>query len=227
MDVKSDRIVGAEALVRWQHPEHGLLLPGEFIALAEEAGLIGALGMLVLDIACRDIADFERNGRSFGRVAINLSAAQFSQADLLQQVSKTVAAWQVSPSSLEFEITESMVMFNREQAIRLMDGIRDLGCTLSIDDFGTGYSSLAYLKRFPVNSVKIDKSFINDIPHGPNDSAIVQAIIAMAHSLDLDVTAEGVETGIQLADPAPIRLRHVPGVLLQQGGRAGRIHGTD
>ncbi len=198
VDVESGRIVGAEALVRWQHPERGLLFPGEFITLAEEAGLIGALGMLVLDIACRDIADFERNGQTFGRVAINLSAAQFSQADLLQQVRKTVAAWQVSPSSLEFEITESMVMFNREQAILLMDGIRDLGCTLSIDDFGTGYSSLAYLQRFPVNSVKIDKSFINDIPHGANDSAIVQTIIAMAHSLGLEVTAEGVETAIQL-----------------------------
>lgn len=198
VDVESGRIVGAEALVRWRHPERGLLLPGEFISLAEEAGLISALGMQVLDIACRDVAGFEQSGQAFGRVAINLSAAQFNQADLLRHISQTVAAWRVSPSSLEFEITESMVMHNREQAIQLMDGIRDLGCTLSIDDFGTGYSSLAYLKRFPVNSVKIDKSFINDIPHGPNDSAIVQAIIAMAHSLSLEVTAEGVETGIQL-----------------------------
>ncbi len=198
VDVESGRIVGAEALVRWRHPERGLLLPGEFIPLAEEAGLISALGMQVLDIACRDVAGFEQSGQVFGRIAINLSAAQFNQADLLRHISQTVAAWQVSSSSLEFEITESMVMHNREQAIRLMNGIRDLGCTLSIDDFGTGYSSLAYLKRFPVNSVKIDKSFINDIPHGPNDSAIVQAIIAMAHSLGLEVTAEGVETGIQL-----------------------------
>ncbi len=198
VDVESGRIVGAEALVRWQHPERGLLLPGEFIPLAEEVGLIGQLGMLVLDVACRDIAGFEETGGSFGRVAINLSAAQFTQAGLLDDVSNTVRSRAVSPSSLEFEITESMVMHNREQAIQLMNGIRALGCWLSIDDFGTGYSSLAYLKRFPVNSVKIDRSFISDIPHGPNDSAIVQAIIAMAHTLGLEVIAEGVETEIQL-----------------------------
>jgi len=198
VDVDSGRIVGAEALVRWHHPQRGLLFPGEFIPLAEEAGLIGQLGMLVLDLACQDIAAFERTGRPFGRVAINLSAAQFNQASLLDQLRATVAAHGVSPSSIEFEITESMIMHNREQATEVMKGLRGLGCTLSIDDFGTGYSSLAYLKRFPVNSVKIDRSFISDIPQGPNDSAIVQAIIAMAHTLGLEAIAEGVETGLQL-----------------------------
>ncbi len=198
VDVDSGHIVGAEALVRWQHPQRGLLFPGDFIPLAEEAGLIGQLGMLVLDLACRDIAAFERAGQPFGRVAINLSAAQFSQPSLLEQLRATVAAHGVSPSSIEFEITESMIMHNREQATEVMKGLRGLGCTLSIDDFGTGYSSLAYLKRFPVNSVKIDRSFISDIPQGPNDSAIVQAIIAMAHTLGLEAIAEGVETGLQL-----------------------------
>lgn len=198
VDVRSECIVGAEALVRWQHPERGLLLPGEFIGLAEDAGLIGPLGMMVLDIACRDIVSFGQQCQPFGRVAINLSASQFNHPDLLGNIQHTVNSWGVAPSSLEFEITESMVMHNRDQAMKLMDHIRALGFTLSIDDFGTGYSSLAYLKRFPVNSVKIDKSFINDIPQGANDSAIVQAIIAMAHTLGLEVTAEGVETKIQL-----------------------------
>jgi diguanylate cyclase (GGDEF)-like protein len=198
VDVQSGRIVGAEALVRWQHPERGLLFPGEFIALAEEAGLINTLGLLVLDIACADIVEFRKQNLSFGRIAINLSGNQFNEGNLLYDVMEVVDSWQVAPSDLEFEITESMVMHNRDQAIGLMDSIRELGFTLSIDDFGTGYSSLAYLKRFPVDSVKIDKSFINDIPADPNDSAIVQAIIVMAHTLGLKVTAEGVETLTQL-----------------------------
>lgn len=198
VNVHSGRIVGAEALVRWNHPDRGLLFPGEFIALAEEAGLINALGLLVLHTTCADIVEFRKQNLSFGRVAINLSGNQFNEGDLLKDLKQVIDTHQVSPGDLEFEITESMVMNNREQAIDLMDGIRAMGFTLSIDDFGTGYSSLAYLKRFPVDSVKVDKSFINDIPTDPNDSAIVQAIIVMAHTLGLDVTAEGVETLTQL-----------------------------
>ncbi|MES2073147.1 MAG: EAL domain-containing protein [Pseudomonadota bacterium] len=198
LDIASGRIVGAEALVRWNHPERGILLPGEFITLAEEAGLIGRLGMLVLDIACRDVLAFRAVDKSFGRVAINLSGAQFNDANLLADVQSVVEFWRVSPESIEFEITESMVMHNREQAIVLMDGLKAAGFTLSIDDFGTGYSSLAYLKRFPVDSVKIDRSFIKDIPEDPNDTAIVLAIVAMAHTLGLKVIAEGVETATQL-----------------------------
>ncbi len=198
IDVNSGQIVGAEALVRWNHPEHGVLLPGEFIALAEEAGLIGRIGMLVLDIACRDILAFRAADKSFGRVAINLSGAQFNDVHLLEDVKSVVDFWRVESSSIEFEITESMVMHNREQAIVLMDGLKAAGFTLSIDDFGTGYSSLAYLKRFPVDSVKIDRSFIKDMPSDPNDTAIVLAIVAMAHTLGLKVIAEGVESALQL-----------------------------
>ncbi|MFZ6646497.1 EAL domain-containing protein [Undibacterium sp. TJN25] len=198
LDIASGRIVGAEALVRWNHPERGILFPGEFITLAEEAGLIGRLGMLVLDIACRDVLAFQAVDKSFGRVAINLSGAQFNDANLLADVQSVVEFWRVSPQSIEFEITESMVMHNREQAIVLMDGLKAAGFTLSIDDFGTGYSSLAYLKRFPVDSVKIDRSFIKDMPEDPNDTAIVLAIVAMAHTLGLKVIAEGVETATQL-----------------------------
>ena len=196
--VISGNIVGAEALVRWAHPERGILLPGEFIALAEEAGLIGRIGMLVLDIACRDILMFRAADKNFGRVAINLSGAQFNDLHLLDDVKSVVDFWRVDPTSIEFEITESMVMHNREQAIVLMDGLKAAGFTLSIDDFGTGYSSLAYLKRFPVDSVKIDKSFIKDMPGDPNDTAIVLAIVAMAHTLGLKVIAEGVESDLQL-----------------------------
>src|SRR5450830_63110 len=198
VDLKSSRIVGAEALVRWQHPVRGLLPPGEFIGLAEEAGLIDQIGLQVLDRACVDIDSLNRLGLAFGRIAINLAGSQFNDDNLLADIQRVVQARGVSSASLEFEITESMVMHNREQAIAIMDGIRALGFTISIDDFGTGYSSLAYLKRFPVDNVKIDRSFITDIPHDANGSAIVQAIIAMAHALNLKVVTEGVETEVQL-----------------------------
>ncbi|WP_408168845.1 bifunctional diguanylate cyclase/phosphodiesterase [Herbaspirillum rhizosphaerae] len=198
VDLKSSRIVGAEALVRWQHPVRGLLPPGEFIGLAEEAGLIDQIGLQVLDRACVDIDSLNRLGLAFGRIAINLAGSQFNDDNLLADIQRVVQSRGVSSASLEFEITESMVMHNREQAIAIMDGIRALGFTISIDDFGTGYSSLAYLKRFPVDNVKIDRSFITDIPHDANGSAIVQAIIAMAHALNLKVVTEGVETEVQL-----------------------------
>ncbi|MES2048511.1 MAG: EAL domain-containing protein [Pseudomonadota bacterium] len=209
--VTSGDIVGAEALVRWNHPERGILLPGEFVALAEEAGLIGRIGMLVLDIACRDILTFRAADENFGRVAINLSGAQFNDVHLLEDVKSVVDFWRVDPSSIEFEITESMVMHNREQAIVLMDGLKAAGFTLSIDDFGTGYSSLAYLKRFPVDSVKIDRSFIKDMPEDANDTAIVLAIVAMAHTLGLKVIAEGVESALQLQTLAESKCDHYQG----------------
>ncbi len=197
--VASGQIIGAEALVRWNHPEKGLLYPSEFIAMAEEAGLIARLGMLVLDITCRDILSFRQVDKQFGRIAINLSGAQFSDPHLLDELRSVVDFWRVPVNSIEFEITESMVMHNQEQAIILMEGLKEAGFTLSIDDFGTGYSSLAYLKRFPVDSLKIDRSFIRDIPDDPNDTAIVQAIVAMAHTLGIHVVAEGVESAAQLA----------------------------
>ncbi|GAC1422448.1 MAG: hypothetical protein NVSMB6_23950 [Burkholderiaceae bacterium] len=199
INVATGRIAGAEALVRWMHPERGLLFPGDFITLAEDAGLIGAIGRQVVEKVCDGLGAFQLTGISFGRVAINLSASQFSERGLLDDLTAILNTRKIDPRFLEFEITESMVMHNREEAIGLMDRMRDLGFALSIDDFGTGYSSLAYLKRFPVDSVKVDKSFIKDIPEDPNDSAIVQAIIVMAHTLGLKVTAEGVETETQLA----------------------------
>jgi diguanylate cyclase (GGDEF)-like protein len=198
VSVTSGRIVGAEALVRWNHPENGIILPSQFIALAEEAGLVGKMGLQVLDMVCRDIAQFKAISKEFGRVAINLSGAQFNDPLLLEELQKVIDFWGVKPESIEFEITESMVMNNHEQAIEHMDGLNAAGYTLSIDDFGTGYSSLAYLKRFPVNSLKIDRSFIQDMPGDANDTAIVLAIVAMAKTLGLKVVAEGVENVTQL-----------------------------
>jgi len=198
INLMSGQIVGGEALVRWQHPERGLLYPMEFIAMAEETGLIGRLGLLVLDMVCHDIVDIRLVKPDFGRIAINLSGSQFSSVTLLDEIMHVLDFWQVDPSCFEFEITESMVMHNRDQAIMLMDQLRLAGFTLSIDDFGTGYSSLAYLKRFSVDSVKIDHSFIKDFPEDPNDTAIVLAIVAMAHTLGLKVIAEGVESTLQL-----------------------------
>lgn len=198
VDLAANRIVGAEALVRWQHPVRGLVPPFEFIPLAEETRLIDQIGLVVLDIACRDIDDLLAQGLSCGRISINLTGSQFGDENLLDDIRLVVARHDTPPSCLEFEITESMVMHNRDRAIAIMDGIRAEGFTISIDDFGTGYSSLAYLKRFPVNTLKIDKSFINDIPDDTNSSAIVQAIIAMSHALNLKVVTEGVETEKQL-----------------------------
>ena len=198
VSVSTGLIVGAEALVRWNHPERGILYPNDFIMLAEEAGLIPRLGMLVLDVACRDVLTFRQLDHRFGRIAINLSGSQFNDHQLLDEVKSVVEFWRVPANAIEFEITESMVMHNREQAIILMDGFKEAGFTLSIDDFGTGYSSLAYLKRFPVDSVKVDRSFIKDIPTDPNDTAIVLAIVAMAHTLGLKVIAEGVDAETQL-----------------------------
>lgn len=198
VSVATGKIVGAEALVRWNHPDRGILFPNDFIGLAEEAGLISRLGMLVLDIACKDILSFRQIDAGFGRVAINLSASQFNEYQLLDEVRGVTEFWRVPSNALEFEITESMVMHNRDQAIVLMDAFKKEGFSLSIDDFGTGYSSLAYLKRFPVDSVKVDRSFIKDIPEDPNDTAIAHTIVAMAHTLGLKVIAEGVDSATQL-----------------------------
>ncbi|MBR7799622.1 bifunctional diguanylate cyclase/phosphodiesterase [Undibacterium fentianense] len=198
VSVVTGKVVGAEALVRWNRPDSGLVFPSEFIGLAEESGLIGRLGMQILDMVCRDVANFRSAGKEFGRIAINLSGAQFSDDGLLRELSNVINFWEIPSSAIEFEITESMVMQNHERAIAHMDDLKAAGFTLSIDDFGTGYSSLAYLKRFPVDNLKIDRSFIMDIPADPNDTAIVKAIVAMAKTLGLKVVAEGVENAVQL-----------------------------
>ena len=197
VDVASGRITGMEALVRWQHPELGLLPPGSFIAIAEETGLIVPIGQWVLHAACSTQRVWREAGLGPLRMSINLSPRQFLHEGLMSDIAAIVRLSAADPAFLELEITEGMVMQDPERAVGLLRDMRDIGVHVAIDDFGTGHSSLAYLKRFPVDNLKIDRSFIADIPADRGDAAITQAIIAMAHSLELKVIAEGVETQAQ------------------------------
>lgn len=198
VDLASGRICGMEALLRWRHPQMGLVAPDQFIPIAEESGLIRPIGAWVLKTACTQNRRWQRQGVLRFPVAVNLSPRQFADESLLDDVKSALADSGLEGSDLELEITESMVMNDPEQAVNTLRGLKALGIRVAIDDFGTGYSSLAYLKRFPIDSVKVDRSFIEDIPQDVDSMAIAQAIIAMAHSLRLKVVAEGVETEAQV-----------------------------
>jgi len=197
--VASGEVVGMEALVRWRHPTRGVVAPNEFIPLAEETGLIIPIGEWVLRTACAQTQAWIEQGFTPLKVAVNLSGRQMRQKDFVATVEQVLAETGLPPNLLELEITESTLMEYAQETLEVLQRIRDLGVRLSIDDFGTGYSSLAYLKRFPVNSIKIDRSFVRDVPDDADDVALVTGIIALAHSLRLDVVAEGVETEAQLA----------------------------
>jgi len=194
IDANSGRLLGMEALTRWMHPSRGMIPPVEFIPVAEDTGLIVAIGRWVLREACRQNAAWQRSGMRPIRVAVNLSARQFRSANLLEEIDAALAESSLPANSLELELTESMVMEDPEGVIKLLNRIRSRGIHLSLDDFGTGHSSLAYLKRFPIDCVKIDREFIKDIPGDTDDVAIARTIIAMAKSLDIATLAEGVET---------------------------------
>ena len=198
LDLASGKVVGMEALLRWQHPQLGRIAPASFIGLAEEMGLIIPIGDWVLRTACAQARAWQLAGHGPLRLAVNLSARQFKQRNLLHAVAQALAETGLAAAHLELELTESMVMHDVEQATAIMANLKALGVQLSIDDFGTGYSSLAYLRRFPIDVLKIDKTFVSDITHD-DDAAIVRAIISLAHSLRLKVIAEGVETPQQLA----------------------------
>jgi diguanylate cyclase (GGDEF)-like protein/PAS domain S-box-containing protein len=198
-EAADERIAGLEALIRWRHPELGLVLPGTFIAMAEQNGLIVPIGTWVLREACRQGRAWLDAGYEFGHIAVNLSARQFSAGDLIEDIRAALADSGLPPARLEFEITESTIMHNPPEAVQLLGRIRDMGVALSIDDFGTGYSSLVSLKQYPLDSLKIDRGFIQGIPHDADDVAITEAIIAIAHKLRLKVVAEGVETAEQAA----------------------------
>jgi len=191
--------VRAEALVRWQHPELGLIPPDRFIHVAEETGLIVPIGNWVLRTACLQAKQWHENGVPLTHVAVNVSPRQFQEKDLFQTIKNALDESGLQPAFLELEITESAVMQEPERTLEVLHQIHELGVLLSIDDFGTGYSSLTYLRRFPVHSVKIDRSFIMGIPDDQGSMTLVQGIIALAHELKLQVTAEGVENEEQLA----------------------------
>ena len=194
VETQSQELQAVEALVRWQHPSRGLVMPMSFIPIAEETGLIEALGAWVLDEACRQLAQWRRDGTRVSRVAVNLSACQLRAPGLIEQVQATLARHQLGTSDLELEITETTAMANPEHAIAQLHALHEAGVALAIDDFGTGYSSLAYLKRLPIQTLKLDRSFVRDIETDPNDAAISAATLALAHSMGLKVVAEGVET---------------------------------
>ncbi len=198
VDIGTGRIVGMEALVRWHDPEVGLVPPSAFIPVAEESGLIGPLSEWVLREACRQNKAWQDEGLPPARVSVNLSARQFQQRDIAKLVMTILEETGLAPQYLELELTESTIMRNAEEAVTMLSELHALGIGLAIDDFGTGYSSLSYLKRFPVDRLKIDRSFVSDIGASSDDETITSAIIALAHSLQLQVIAEGVETAAQL-----------------------------
>ena len=193
-DLQTAQVSKLEALVRWQHPVHGLLTPDRFIAIAEANGLIAELDNWVLRKACEDLSELSRQGYEELHIAVNCSPLNLAREDLADEIEHALRVAGVAPQRLELEVTENALMVNIANSLVLLRQIRALGVSLSIDEFGTGYSSLAYLKRLPLNSLKIDRSFIQDIPKSTQDMEIVQAIIVMAHTLHLQVITEGVET---------------------------------
>ncbi len=199
VELSSGRIVGLEALLRWERPGHGLVSPATFIPTLESTGLIVRVGSWVVSEACRQVAAWTAAGLEPGQVSVNVAGRQFVEGDLETDVRRALDEHGVPPSALELELTESSLMANTERTIETLHSLRRLGVSISVDDFGTGYSSLAYLRRFPIDKLKIDVAFVRDITSEPDEAAIALAIIRMAHSLKLDVIAEGVETAAQLA----------------------------
>jgi len=213
VDMRTGKIDAVEALIRWRHPERGLILPASFIPVAEETGLIVPIGEWVLREACRQVAAWQAAGLRPMRVAVNLSAAQFRQQTLTEVVRSALADARLSASYLEVELTESAVMQDAEASIQILRDLSEVGVRIAIDDFGTGYSSLSYLRRLPLDSLKIDRTFIREITSSRDDAEIVRAIVSLAHSLRLEVVAEGVETTEQLTFLRGLACDHYQGYL--------------
>jgi EAL domain-containing protein (putative c-di-GMP-specific phosphodiesterase class I) len=214
MRIAGGELTAVEALIRWQHPRRGLLDPSEFIEIAEDSGLIVPIGEWALGAACAQLAAWQRSVKPDLRVAVNISVGQVRDgARLFAAVQSALARARLAPESLELELTESHLMQDIPENASLLTRLGELGVGISIDDFGTGYSSLSYLKKLPVDSIKIDSSFVRDMEEDPNDQAIIQAILAMAHSLRLSVVAEGVETRAQLETLAALGCDEFQGFL--------------
>jgi EAL domain-containing protein (putative c-di-GMP-specific phosphodiesterase class I) len=196
VDTVTGSVVGAEALMRWQHPEQGLVPPFKFIPLAEEMGLIGLLGDWCLREACQQMIEFQGKGLDLPKVSVNVSALQFNQT-FIARVGEVLKETALRPSRLELELTEGIMMDDTQGTINALNQLKDIGVSLSIDDFGTGYSSLSYLSRFPLDELKIDRSFVIDFDKTEADASLIIAIIAMGRSLKLQLVAEGVETDAQ------------------------------
>ncbi len=214
-DIGTDQVYSAEALIRWRHPERGLVAPDQFIPLAEECGLIHEIGTWVLQEACRQCAQWHQEGLQL-RVAVNVSASQFRQGDLFDQVRGALSAAGLDPRHLELELTESAVMTNPEQSTAIMEQLSRMGVLLSVDDFGTGYSSMSYLRRFPIDKLKIDRGFVKELNTRVEDASIVRAIVSLAHGLKLKVVAEGVETVEQLRFLQAVRCDQYQGFLFSR-----------
>lgn len=198
IDIQSNQVCGLEALIRWQDPEMGLVSPGEFIPLAEKTGLIIPIGNWVLQTACQEVKNLHQQGFSDLKLGVNLSARQFQDNQLIDKVDQALQKTELEPQYLELELTESIIMDDVEGSIERLFELKEQGVQFSIDDFGTGYSSLSYLKRFPIGTLKIDRSFVGEVPTNVDNTAIVKAIIDLAHNLDLNVVAEGAETAEQV-----------------------------
>jgi diguanylate cyclase (GGDEF)-like protein/PAS domain S-box-containing protein len=212
-NLETGGIFGAEALVRWELPDRGLILPSDFIPIAEETNLIIEIGEWVLDKVCEDFRFWQRTVSSPGRVSVNLSLKQLRQANFISRISSILRGHEVSPTSLELEITETTLMENPERTIKLLNQLYALGLHLAIDDFGTGYSSLSALQQFPISTLKIDKSFVRDVATNPDDATIIGTIVQMGRNLNMDVVAEGVETEEQLALLQQLECTYAQGLL--------------
>jgi len=223
LNVATGQIAGVEALLRWCHPDLGELAPNRFIPLAEETGLIVPVGRWVMKTACAQNMAWQRQGLPAISMAINVSPRQFSDENLLQDINDALSSSGMDPALLQVEITESMVMLNVERAIQLLDAIRSQGVRLAIDDFGTGYSSMSVMKRFPIDTIKIDRSFVRELPENTEDRAIAQAIIGMGKALGLTIVAEGVETNEQQEFLRELACDEIQGFLFSKPVVADRI----
>ena len=221
--VATQKVAGAEALIRWHHPEHGLIPPDRFIRLAERSGAINDIGRWALDQACLQLRRWHDAGHEGWSMSVNLSPVQFSSPHLLQDVREVIERHGIAPRHLVLEITESTVMRDTDTSLRLLQALSALGVGISIDDFGTGYSSLLYLKRLPATEIKIDHAFVRDLEHSAEDVVIVSAIVALGHALDMDIVAEGVETAAQRAYLERLGCDYLQGYLLGRPVDAARF----